>query len=89
MKSLSIGQHFPKISLWELIFHHSRASNSKAKFQSGPNSNFAEMPVLVTCKYDEDPIKIEGTIDRTMSNMGFFHSMARNSKVDSPFWLDF
>ena len=30
------------------------------------------MPVLVICKFDEDPIQIEGTIDRTRSNMGFF-----------------
>ena len=30
------------------------------------------MAVSVTCMFDEDPIKIEGTIDRTRSNMGFF-----------------
>ena len=30
------------------------------------------MVVLVTCKFDEYPIKIECTIDRTTSNMGFF-----------------
>ena len=48
------------------------------------------MPVLVTCKFDEDPIKIEGTIDQTRSNMGvFWHSRAGNSKVDSLFWPDF
>ena len=29
------------------------------------------MPVLVTCKFDEDPVKNEGDIDRTMSAMGF------------------
>ena len=30
------------------------------------------MAAPVTCKFDEDPIKIEDTIDRTKSNMGFF-----------------
>ena len=45
------------------------------------------MAALVTCKLHEDPIKIEGTVDRTMSNLGFFcHS---RSKVDSPIWLEF
>ena len=29
------------------------------------------MAVLVTGRFDEDPIKIERTIDRTRSNMGF------------------
>ena len=28
------------------------------------------MAVPVTCKFDEDPIKIDGTIDQTRSNMG-------------------
>ena len=28
------------------------------------------MAVLTTCKFDEDPIKIKGTIDRTRSNKG-------------------
>ena len=32
------------------------------------------MVVLATCKFVEDPIKIEGTIDRTKSNTGFFGS---------------
>ena len=35
------------------------------------------MPVLVTCKFDEDPIKNEGAIDRTMSNMGFLGTKGR------------
>ena len=30
------------------------------------------MAAPVTCKFDEDLIKIKGTIDRTRSNMGFF-----------------
>ena len=35
------------------------------------------MPVLVTCKFDEDPIKFEGSIDRTRTNMGFFGSQVQ------------
>ena len=46
------------------------------------------MAVLVTCKFDEDPIKTECTFDRTRSNMGFFqHSRASNSNVNSLMWL--
>ena len=30
------------------------------------------MAAPVTCKFDEDPIKMEGTIDRKRSNMGVF-----------------
>ena len=55
------------------------------------------IPILVTCKFDVDPIKIEGTIDRTMSNMGFFGTQAqvtpkwivwsgRNSKSSEILW---
>ena len=47
------------------------------------------MAALVTCKCDEDPIKIEGTIDRTRSNMGFFNSKASNPEVHSPIWPEF
>ena len=32
------------------------------------------MAVLAICKFDEDPIKIQGTIDWTWSNMGFLGS---------------
>ena len=35
------------------------------------------MAVLATCKFDEDPIKIECTIDRTRSNMGFFSTQGQ------------
>ena len=35
------------------------------------------MPLLIIIKFDEDPIKIEGTIDRTRSNMGFFGSQGQ------------
>ena len=48
------------------------------------------MPILVTCKFDEDPTKTEDIIDRIWSNMGFFwYSSAGNSKVDSLFWSYF
>ena len=47
------------------------------------------MAALVICKCDEDPIKIEGTIDQTGLNMGFFYSRASNSEVDSPIWPEF
>ena len=40
------------------------------------------MPVLVTCKFDEELIKIEGTIEYEL----FHHSMAINSEVNSPIW---
>ena len=35
------------------------------------------MAVLATCKFDEDPIKSEGTIDWTRSNMGFLGSQGQ------------
>ena len=35
------------------------------------------MAVLATCKFDEDPIKTEGTINQTRSNMGFFGSQGQ------------
>ena len=40
------------------------------------------MPVLVTCKFDEEPIKIEGTIEYRL----FHHSMAIKSEMNSPIW---
>ena len=35
------------------------------------------MDVLAACKFDEDLIKIEGTIDRTRSHMGFLGSQGQ------------
>ena len=57
----------------ELIFRHSVASNSKGNIPIWPEFQLRRkfMPVLVTCKFDEDPIKTEGNIDRTRSNTGF------------------
>ena len=40
------------------------------------------MPVLVTCNFDEEPIKIEGIVE-----YGLFHrSVSINSEVNSPIW---
>ena len=48
------------------------------------------MPVPITSKFDEDPFKIEGTINQTWSNMGFSGAQGQLTlKVDSPFWPDF
>ena len=46
------------------------------------------MAALVTCKFDIDPIKIECTIDRTRSNMGFFSTQGQSmSDVNIQVWL--
>ena len=48
------------------------------------------MPALVTSKFDEVPIKIEGTIDRSKFKYGLFrHSRASNSEVNSLIWPEF
>ena len=41
------------------------------------------MAAPVTCKFDEDLIKIEGTIDRTRSNMGFYATQGQ----ETPKWI--
>ena len=60
-------------------FRHSRASNSEVDSLIWPKFKFIWefMAVLATCKFDEDPIKIKGTIDRTRSSMGFFASQGQ------------
>ena len=56
------------------------------------------LAVLVTCKFDEDPMKIECSIDRTRSNMDFFSTQGqvtltqivrccRNSNSSEILWL--
>ena len=65
------------------LFRLSRASNSEVNSLFPPKFELILefIAASVTCKFDEDPIKIEGTIDRTRSNVGFFcHSGASNSK---------
>ena len=61
-----------------------RGSNSNANIPKWPEFKFHRdfMPVLVTCKFDEDPIKIECTIEYGL----FQHSRAINSEVNSPIW---
>ena len=58
--------------LW--LFQLSRASNTEVNSLILPKFEliWEFMAAPVTCKFDEDLIKIEGTIDRTRSNMGFF-----------------
>ena len=58
------------------IFHRSRASNSKEK-----NPTYSEIKhirdfiaVLITCKFEEHPIKNEVAINWTRTTMGFFGS---------------
>ena len=47
------------------------------------------MAVVVTCKFDENPIKIECTIYRTKVKYGLLqHSRASNSDVNSLKWLE-
>ena len=76
MKSLSIGQHFHHYKYMGANFRHSRASNTEINSLIWPKFKLVGefMAVLAICKFDEDPIEIEGTIDRTMSNMVFFGS---------------
>ena len=56
------------------LFRLSRASNSEVNSLIPPKFEllWEFMAVPVICKFDEDPIKIEGTINWTRSNMGFF-----------------
>ena len=60
-------------------FRHSKASNTKVNILIWPKFELIRefMADLATCKFDEEPIKIEGTIDRTRSNMGFFGSQGQ------------
>ena len=73
MKSLSIGQHFSHYKSMGAYFSSLKGNYSKANTPVWHNIELRceFMPVLVACKFAEDPIKIEGTIDRTRSNMGF------------------
>ena len=79
MKSLSIGQYFHHYKYMGANFRHSRATNTKVNILIWPKFELIRefMADLATSKFDEDPIKIEGTIDRTRSNMGFFGSQGQ------------
>ena len=56
------------------FFRLSRASNSQVKSLIWPKFELIRefMVVLVPCKFEDDQIKIECTINRTRSSMGFF-----------------
>ena len=55
-------------------FWHSRAINTEDNSLIWPKFELIRefMAVQATCKFDEDLIKTEGTINRTRSNIGFF-----------------
>ena len=72
-------------------FRHSRTRKPEVNILIWPKFElFREiMAVMATCKFDEDPIKIEGTIDRTRSNMGFFSTQGQVTlAVNSLMWLE-
>ena len=50
------------------MFRRSRAGNSKPNTQISPKFELRRefMPVLIICKFGEDPIKNEDAIDRTI-----------------------
>ena len=58
MKALSCPQHF---------LRYSRAGNSEVDGQTRPEFNFVQdfMPILVICKYDDDPFQNKGAIMST------------------------
>ena len=64
-------------------FRHSRARNPEVNSLIWPKFELIRefMAVLATCKFDEDPIKTESTIDRTRSNMGFFSSQVQETPM--------
>ena len=60
-------------------FRHLRASNTEVNSLIWPKFELIRefIVVLATCKFDEGMIKIEGLIDQTRSNMGFFGSQGQ------------
>ena len=81
-------------------FRHSRASNTEVNSLIWPKFELIRefMAVLPICKFDEDPIKMEGTINRIRSNMRFFGFQGqvtpkrkiwsgRNSNSSENLWL--
>ena len=91
MKSLSIGQHFHHYKYMGANFRHSRARNPEVNSLIWPKFELIRefMVVLATCKFDEDPIKTESTIDRTRPNMGFFGSQGQVTQLKSLIWPKF
>ena len=91
MKSVSIGQQFHHYKCMGANYRHSRKSNTEVNSPIWPKFELIRecMAVLATYKFDEDPIKIEGIIDRTRSNMGFRLTRTSNSKVKGLIWPKF
>ena len=79
MKSLAIGQYFHYYKYMGANFRHSRASHTEVNSLILPTFELIRefMAALANCKFGEDLIKIEGTIQRTRSNMGFFGSQGQ------------
>ena len=70
MKALDCSQDFSNYKSMGIFFRRSRAANSPVLGPIWPNFELVRdiMDVLVTCKYEEDPIKNEGArVDTTFS----------------------
>ena len=70
MKELECSQDFSHYKFIGIFFRRSRAANSAVLCPVWPNFELVRdvMDVLVTCKYEEDPIKNEGArVDTTFS----------------------
>ena len=67
------------LQVYGKILHRSRASNSKENIPILPKIELTQdfITVLVTCKFEEHPIKNEAAINRTRSTMGFFGSQGQ------------
>ena len=62
MKELECSQNFSRYKSMGFFYRCSRAANSAVLGPNWPNVGLVRdvMDVLVTCKYEEDPIKNEG-----------------------------
>ena len=70
MKALECSQDFSHYKSMGILSRRSRAANSAVLGLIWPNFELVRdvMDVLVTCKYEEDPIKNEGArMDTTFS----------------------
>ena len=84
---------FPPLEVYGKIFHCSRASNPKETCPIWPiiELNWDFLVVLVTFKFEDDPIKNEVAMDRTRSILGFFGSQGPVTPkwINSLIWLKF
>ena len=81
MKSVSIG-HFHHYMYMGANFRHSSTSNIEGNILIWPKFELIRefMAVLATCKFDEDPIKIEGRHYRLDKVKYGLFQLARASK---------